>query len=469
MSCGDAERNLPALKRRLVQAYEILHINDISNNNIAEEAAALRPKTGDADGPPPASFLQHSAYSDQGGREYMEDAHTVHHITAETSCFAVFDGHGGPFVSKYCATHLPGKVEDGLLAAAALGRRADGPAVTASLRAAFTGVDGDLLHSAGREAAKCGSTAAVCVVSRDYITTANCGDSRVVLVRSNNTLPLTIDHTPMRKDERARVRRAGGEVFWSNGLRVMGSLSMTRAIGDHFLRHHGVISEPEVSTVRRCPRDELLILATDGLWNFVTGSDAVAAARRLLARAEAAGVARRAAVHAVPKALTQLALARGGTDNVTVMVVDLRCPRAAAAATAAAAAAAAGPEECRSEPQRATEACGPAAEAARAQRQPLQAQQPQGCLPGLGLSRGAPRSPVHTVTTGGAAAGWPRAPAGAAPGAPRAAVAAPNGMQVEEPEARGCPAAHQQTICYQGLAAALLSAAGNVRQEITAP
>jgi len=115
----------------------------------------------------------------------------------------------------------------------------------------------------------------------------------------------------------------------------MGALSMTRAIGDHFLRRHGVIAEPEISGVRRGPQDELLLIATDGLWNFVSCEEAAAVARRALQRADAAA--------AVPRALTKLALSRGGTDNISVMVVDLRPDPAAAAAAPAPAPAAAAP------------------------------------------------------------------------------------------------------------------------------
>lgn len=130
-----------------------------------------------------------------------------------------------------------------------------------------------------------------------------------------------------------RIKLAGGRVLWQNGLRVMGALSMTRAIGDHFLRPHGVIAEPEISSVRRSATDEFLLLATDGLWNFVSGEEAAAVAQRALARAEAAALPRRAAALVVPRALTKLALLRGGMDNVTVMMVDLRPGGAASEAT----------------------------------------------------------------------------------------------------------------------------------------
>ncbi len=43
----------------------------------------------------------------------------------------------------------------------------------------------------------------------------------------------------------ARVEAAGGQILFWNGVRVMGVLAVSRAIGDHCLRPF-VIAEPEV-------------------------------------------------------------------------------------------------------------------------------------------------------------------------------------------------------------------------------
>jgi protein phosphatase 2C len=65
-----------------------------------------------------------------------------------------------------------------------------------------------------------------------------------------------------------RVEKAGGQVLFWNGHRVMGVLAMSRAIGDHGLRPY-VISEPEVSVVSRTEDDEFLLLSSDGLWDVM--------------------------------------------------------------------------------------------------------------------------------------------------------------------------------------------------------
>lgn len=46
----------------------------------------------------------------------------------------------------------------------------------------------------------------------------------------------------------ARVEAAGGQILFWNGVRVMGVLAVSRAIGDHCLRPF-VIAQPEVRTL----------------------------------------------------------------------------------------------------------------------------------------------------------------------------------------------------------------------------
>ena len=54
---------------------------------------------------------------------------------------------------------------------------------------------------------------------------------------------------------------------------------MSRAIGDKLAASVGVISEPELTQYRLQSHDKFLVLATDGLWEFVSSHEAVNIAR----------------------------------------------------------------------------------------------------------------------------------------------------------------------------------------------
>ena len=55
----------------------------------------------------------------------------------------------------------------------------------------------------------------------------------------------------------ARIEALGGQILYWNGVRVMGVLAVSRAVGDHCLRPY-VIAQPEVQPGAPGLRDELL-------------------------------------------------------------------------------------------------------------------------------------------------------------------------------------------------------------------
>lgn len=50
---------------------------------------------------------------------------------------------------------------------------------------------------------------------------------------------------------------------------------MARSIGDHAVKNVGVIAEPVVTMHEIGEEDEFIILATDGVWEFIDNQDAV--------------------------------------------------------------------------------------------------------------------------------------------------------------------------------------------------
>ncbi|KAB2610592.1 protein phosphatase 2C 37-like [Pyrus ussuriensis x Pyrus communis] len=94
---------------------------------------------------------------------------------------------------------------------------------------------------------------------------------------------------------------------------------MLRAIGDNYLKPY-MISEPEVTVTDRAVEDECLILASNGFWDVVSNETACGVVRMcLLARSNKA-------CFDASILLTKFSLARHSSDNISVVVVDLRRP-----------------------------------------------------------------------------------------------------------------------------------------------
>ncbi|KAJ8765920.1 hypothetical protein K2173_020436 [Erythroxylum novogranatense] len=285
-----------------------------------------------------------------GRRRDMEDAVSTHASFRRESAsfFGVFDGHGCSHVAFKCKDRLHEIVKE------EIENFEDEKSVDwkRTMEKSFERMDkeaGEWSYRDKSPICRCemqtpqcdavGSTAVVAVVTPNKIVVSNCGDSRAVLCRNGVAIPLSSDHKPDRPDELVRIENAGGRVIYWDGARVSGFLAMSRAIGDNYLKPY-VISEPEVTVTDRTEDDECLILASDGLWDVVSNNTACGVVRMCL-RAQKPPPTPKSpdsdanlssgAVDSSDKAcsdasvlLTKLALARHTTDNVSVVVVDLR-------------------------------------------------------------------------------------------------------------------------------------------------
>lgn len=100
--------------------------------------------------------------------------------------------------------------------------------------------------------------------------------------------------------------------------RVEGVLAVSRAIGDRLLKEY-VISEPEVVKWVCSSDDMFIVLATDGLWDVFTNHQVGAILQNCRNPQQGA------------ETLAHQAFLKGSTDNVTVMVVDVRARNVAEA------------------------------------------------------------------------------------------------------------------------------------------
>uniref|UniRef100_A0A6B2LG99 PPM-type phosphatase domain-containing protein n=1 Tax=Arcella intermedia TaxID=1963864 RepID=A0A6B2LG99_9EUKA len=159
-----------------------------------------------------------------------------------------------------------------------------------------------------------GSTCVLALLHENYLLVSWIGDSRCVLCRGKKCIPMTVDHTPLRYDEKKRIEKMGGKVNLNDNTgdapRVMQSLAVTRSFGDIKLkRNKFLIAEPEFTETLLEPEDRFVILASDGLWDVMSEEEAVAF---VLSSEEPLSVSEQ---------LLKRAIELGSVDNLSVIVV----------------------------------------------------------------------------------------------------------------------------------------------------
>ncbi|XP_078431993.1 putative protein phosphatase 2C 12 [Wolffia australiana] len=154
---------------------------------------------------------------------------------------------------------------------------------------AFKAMDRELASDAAL-GCRCSGAAAVTAIKqgKDLII-ANLGDSRAILASSSEqgdgplVCPLTTDLKPSLPQEAERIKRRNGVIYsvsedpetarvWAPEDDSPG-LAMARAFGDLQLKRYGVISVPQVSYRRLTPRDQFVVLATDGVWDVLSNEE----------------------------------------------------------------------------------------------------------------------------------------------------------------------------------------------------
>ena len=243
-----------------------------------------------------------------------------------TAFVGVFDGHGqfGQAVSFFVAHALTDALRASLISGGICVPDAIRKACAATARRLATDSDIDVRLS--------GSTASFILLHGVHLFCGNVGDSRCVLGRrtpsaigatsltnvldsssasggvGSSTLPwppsnsgdgraanpgtaytaidLSTDHKPSVESERKRIVQNGGRVetwagngvgpyrVWLAHSRVPG-LALSRAFGDDVVRPIGVNSEVELSVVRLGIDDAFVIVASDGLWEFLGSQEVV--------------------------------------------------------------------------------------------------------------------------------------------------------------------------------------------------
>ncbi|KAL9593946.1 MAG: hypothetical protein Q9179_005626 [Wetmoreana sp. 5 TL-2023] len=155
-----------------------------------------------------------------------------------------------------------------------------------------------------------GGVATVMFLDNMELYLAHVGDAQAMLVHSDGGCKmLTRKHSPGDEVERERIRRAGGYVSRHGKLNEV--LDVSRAFG-YIQMMPAVMAAPDIVQITLREQDEMLIIASRELWEYMTPDVAVD-----VARGERGDLMRAA------QKLRDLAMAFGATGKIMVMVVGV--------------------------------------------------------------------------------------------------------------------------------------------------
>nr|DAD33520.1 TPA_asm: hypothetical protein HUJ06_012371 [Nelumbo nucifera] len=213
--------------------------------------------------------------------------------------FGVFDGHG-QFGTR-CSNFVRDRLIEILSSDPAL---LDDP--VKAYTSAFLATNSQL-HDSEIDDSMSGTTAITVLVSGNTLFVANVGDSRAVMAVENGNRvvaeDLSHDQTPFRRDEYERVKLCGARVLsvdqveglknpdiqtWGDEESECGDpprlwvqngmypgTAFTRSVGDSTAEKIGVISVPEVLKIQLTPNHLFFVIASDGVFEFLSSQDVV--------------------------------------------------------------------------------------------------------------------------------------------------------------------------------------------------
>ena len=206
---------------------------------------------------------------------------------------SVCDGHGtnGHHVSNFIKTILPVDMSENLKHRNILTETEKTHEI---IKETFIIANDKLVENPNIDSIFSGSTCVSVIYTPQKLICPNIGDSRAVLARYDKNknkyiaIELTRDHKPTEPDEKQRILENDGRIqpfledgefvgperIWIKEEEVPG-LAMTRSFGDRVAATVGVISEPEIKEFDLDINDKFMIIASDGIWEFISSQECV--------------------------------------------------------------------------------------------------------------------------------------------------------------------------------------------------
>ena len=240
--------------------------------------------------------LSQVGYSGPGILKYNQDNFFIYkNLNDESNVLfiGVCDGHGlvGHDVSKYLIENLPKNLNSALKKTNKYISHKE--TLYSTLKKVFVETNKSLCKAPTIDTKFSGSTCVTIILTKNKIISANAGDSRAVMGRHINgkwiSIELSHDQKPNNPGERERILSHGGRIeaykdenggdfgpprVWLKYEDVPG-LAMSRSFGDEVAASVGTISEPEIEEYEITEKDKFIIIASDGIWEFISSQECV--------------------------------------------------------------------------------------------------------------------------------------------------------------------------------------------------
>ena len=214
------------------------------------------------------------------------------------SFIGVCDGHGifGQNISSYLQEHLPKNVEEAFIDNNITNLTDEKiKKISEVVENIYIKTNTEMNDDERIDSSYSGSTSVSVIFTPERIICINVGDSRCVLGKYNKaknkwlSMNLSRDHKPSDPDEKERIIKNGGKVepYMDEDGNFLGpervwvlnedspGLAMSRSFGDEIAHKVGVIVSPEIYDYRFIQDDKFIILASDGIWEFISSYEAV--------------------------------------------------------------------------------------------------------------------------------------------------------------------------------------------------
>ena len=278
-------KNSNSDKKEEIQKFSKRENEIIVNDKVIKKIKDILPYT-------------HVGFDGEEPKENNQDNYFIFKNFAENKdyiYFSVCDGHGveGHFVSEFIKEVLPYYMSENLKNRDILSD-SNKELIHQIITDTFIIVNNMLVSNEEINSLFSGSTCVSIIYTPQRLIVPNIGDSRAVLGRfDKNTgkykaIELSRDHKPTEKDEAKRIYENNGRIqpftedgefvgpqrVWIKEEEVPG-LAMTRSFGDRVAATVGVMSEPEIKEFDFDENDKYMIIASDGIWEFISSQECI--------------------------------------------------------------------------------------------------------------------------------------------------------------------------------------------------